>query len=139
MEAIRIYKSGKLGGDETIAVTASRDKTIGVWNYMNGALLVSLSGHENWVKDIQIYETGNFLISAGEDKTLRIWDLAKKKQIFIEHGAHDHFVSCLALQRQFKILVSGSVDKTSKVWKLVNSTSQDVLNSLSMTNGGHHD
>lgn len=134
IEAIRVYKSGKLGPDETVAVTASRDKTIRVWNYLTGTLLSLLTGHENWVKDIQIYEDANFLISAGEDKTLRIWDLYKKKQVFIEQAAHDHFVSCLSLNKQFKIVISGSVDKTSKVWKLMNSTSQDVLNTLS--NGG---
>ncbi len=132
IEAIRVYKNGKLGQDETVSITASRDKTICVWNYMNGNLLAQLSGHENWVKDIQLYQQGNFLISAGEDKTLRIWDLNKKKQVFVEQNAHDHFVSCLALHPQFRILVSGSVDKTAKVWKLVNSSSQDLLNSLAM-------
>jgi platelet-activating factor acetylhydrolase IB subunit alpha len=131
IEAIRVYKNGKLGQDETVAVTASRDKTICVWNYMNGNLLAQLTGHENWVKDIQIYQQGNFLVSAGEDKTLRIWDLNKKKQLFVEQGAHDHFVSCLALHPQFRIVVSGSVDKTAKVWKLVNSSSSDLLNALS--------
>lgn len=130
VEAVRVYKSGKLGTDETIAVTASRDKTIGVWNYLNGNLIALLSGHENWVKDIQIFEEGNFLISAGEDKTLRVWSLAKKKQLFMEQGAHEHFVSCLALHKQFRIVVSGSVDKSAKVWRLVNSTAQDTFNSL---------
>lgn len=130
IEAIRVYKNGKLGQDETVAITASRDKTICVWNYMNGNLLAQLIGHENWVKDIQIYQQGNFLVSAGEDKTLRIWDLNKKKQIFVEQGAHDHFVSCLALHPQFRIVVSGSVDKTVKVWKLVSSSSNDLLNAL---------
>lgn len=130
IEAIRVYKNGKLGQDETVAITASRDKTICVWNYMNGNLLAQLIGHENWVKDIQIYQQGNFLVSAGEDKTLRIWDLNKKKQIFVEQGAHDHFVSCLALHPQFRIVISGSVDKTVKVWKLVSSSSNDLLNAL---------
>lgn len=137
VEAIRVYKQGKLGGDETIAVTASRDKTIGVWNYMNGALIVQLTGHENWVKDIQLVGENNLLVSAGEDKTLRVWDLNKKKQLHMEQGAHDHFVTCLALHRGFRVAVSGSVDKSTKVWKLVNSSSQDMLNSI--VNGGNPD
>ena len=36
VEAIRVYKSKKLENIETICITASRDKTIGVWNYMQG-------------------------------------------------------------------------------------------------------
>lgn len=46
---------------------------------MHGTNLFNLTGHENWVKDICIFEKFDFLISVGEDKTIRIWDLNKKK------------------------------------------------------------
>ena len=41
--------------------------------------MLSFIGHENWVKDIQILEKSHQIVSVGEDKTLRIWDLTKKK------------------------------------------------------------
>lgn len=130
VESLKVFKTGNLLGEEQVVVTASRDKTVAVWNYLTGAMLLQLTGHENWVKDIALFEEQGFAVSAGEDRTLRIWDLRKKKQIFIETNAHEHFVSCLAIHKGFRVLVSGSVDKQSKVWKIVNASSQDVLNSL---------
>lgn len=130
VDSIKIYKEGKLGDDEHVAVTASRDKTIGVWNVHSGACLIRLTGHENWVKDIALLENYNLLISVGDDKSLRIWDLKKRKQIYLETNAHDHFVSCLAVNKDFRVVVTGSVDKTSKIWKIINSNSSEFMRSV---------
>ena len=40
---------------------------------------MSLVGHENWVKGLSLIEKYDFLVSVGEDKSIRIWDLNKKK------------------------------------------------------------
>lgn len=130
VDSVRIYKEGKLHDEEHIAVTASRDKTMGVWNFLTGLCLVRLTGHENWVRDIALIEPFNILMSVGDDKTLRIWDLRKKKQVYIESNAHDHFVSCLAVHKEFRIVLTGSVDKTAKIWKLINSNSSEFMNSV---------
>lgn len=130
VESIRVFRQGNLNGEENVAVTASRDKTVCVWNYLTGALLAQFTGHENWVKDVVVFEEFFFAVSAGEDKTLRVWDLRKKKQVFVETSAHDHFLTCLALHKDFRVLLSGSVDRQAKIWKLVNASSQDVLNAL---------
>lgn len=50
-----------------------------MWDFLKGNNLFTLLGHENWVKGISIFEKFDFLISVGEDKTIRIWDLHKKK------------------------------------------------------------
>jgi platelet-activating factor acetylhydrolase IB subunit alpha len=130
VDSIRIYREGKLVDEEHIAITASRDKTMGVWNFLNGTCLVRLTGHENWVRDIALIEAYNLLVSVGDDKSLRIWDIRKKKQVYIEHNAHDHFVSCLAIHKEFRIVLTGSVDKTAKIWKLINSNSSEFMSSV---------
>ena len=75
MEAIVVSQDPK----QKICCTASRDKTIGVWNYLKGTQLIEFVGHENWVKDLCLISESNLLISVGEDKTVRIWSLEKKK------------------------------------------------------------
>ncbi len=130
VEAIQVYKKNDLNKVKTICITASRDKTIGVWNYLQGTQLLTFIGHENWVKDIALYEEFDFLISVGEDKTIRIWDLIKKKQININKGAHNHFICSAALHTGYRILVTGSVDRNSKVWKVTNSSSDDLLSQM---------
>ena len=130
VDSVRIYKEGKLGDDENVAVTASRDKSIGVWNFLTGNCLIRLTGHENWVKDIAIMENFNLLFSVGDDKTLRIWDLKRRKQVFAENNAHDHFVSCIAIHKEFRVLLTGSVDKQAKIWKILNSNSSEFMRSV---------
>lgn len=130
VDSVRIYRQGKLGDEEHIAITASRDKSIGVWNFLNGSCLVRLSGHENWVKDVALLENYNLLLSVGDDKSLRIWDLKKRKQVYVETNAHDHFVSCLAVHREFKVVLTGSVDKNAKIWKIINSNSSEFMRSV---------
>lgn len=127
VDSIRIYKHGKLNEDENVAITASRDKTIGVWSLPSGNCIVRLMGHENWVKDIQILETYNLLLSVGDDKSLRIWDLKRKKQVYVEANSHDHFVSCLSVAPEYRIVLTGSVDKTTKIWKILNSNSAEFM------------
>ena len=129
VDGLAIYKNGSLGDDENIAVTCSRDKTIGVWNFLNGNCLVRLTGHENWVKSVALFEEYNLLLSVGDDKTLRIWDLKRRKQVYVENNSHDHFVSCICLQKQYRVVLTGSVDKTSKIWKILNSSSSEFISS----------
>jgi platelet-activating factor acetylhydrolase IB subunit alpha len=130
VEAIKVFQK-KFADLEAVCVTASRDKTIKIWNYLLGTELLTFIGHDNWVKDIFLYEEYDLLFSVGEDKTIRIWNVKKKKQVYCLNQAHDHFIATSDLHKEFKIFLTGSVDKTAKVWKLSNSTSDDLLNSIS--------
>ena len=130
VDAIKINKEGKLIEEENLAVTASRDKTIGVWSIPSGVCLVKLTGHENWVKDIALVEAYGLLLSVGDDKSLRIWDLKKRKQIYKEVNAHDHFVSSISVHAEFRIVLTGSVDKSTKIWKIINSNSSEFMQSV---------
>lgn len=127
IECIKVLKKHHPGDEDTVVFTASRDKTVGAWNYLKGTCIAILKGHENWVKGLTLIEDFGFLVSIGEDKTIRIWDIKKKKAVYVEKNAHDHFVSSVDYHPQFRIIATGSVDKSSKVWKLVNSNSLDLV------------
>ena len=133
VEKIKVYKENEIYDKKHVAITASRDKTIDVWDYMNGELIVEFKGHENWVRDLALIEDSNLIISVGEDKTIRIWDLIKKKQINVTHDAHEHFILSLDYHPSYRVLATGSVDKQAKIWKIMNVLTQDMLENL--TNG----
>ncbi|KKK16687.1 hypothetical protein ARAM_006177 [Aspergillus rambellii] len=75
--------------------TGSRDKTIKLWS-SRGRLVKTLVGHDNWVRGLVFHPGGKYLISVGDDKTVRCWDLSQEGRLVktIE-GVHGHFVSCI--------------------------------------------
>ena len=75
-----------------------------------------LSGHENWVRSLQFHSNGKYLLSASDDKSVRVWDLTQARCVKTLGGAHGHFVSCLDYNARDPHLATGSVDTTIKVW-----------------------
>src|SRR5262249_15430842 len=60
------------------------------------------------------------LVSGGEDKTIKVWDLQTGQDARTLRG-HSAPVTSLALSADGKRLFSESWDRTIKVWNLVNS------------------
>lgn len=78
---------------------------------------MNLIGHDGWINDIVFHSNGKFLLSASDDKSVRIWDMEKngvciKKLLNI----HDSFITCIAISR--KSIATCSVDKSIKVFEL---------------------
>merc|ERR1712230_312541 len=107
--------------NESMVVSASRDKTIIVWqlkrddeeNY--GFAKRALKGHGHFVQDVVLSSDGNFALSASWDATLRLWDLnsGTTTRRFVGHTKDVLSVAFSADNRQ---IVSGSRDKTIKLW-----------------------
>lgn len=98
-------------------ISASRDKTIKIWNAGNGALIHTLVGHDNWVRDLAFHHSGKYLYSCSDDKSVRVWDLTNGKCTKKINDAHSHFVSTIAASAKYLMVATGSVDKTVKVWE----------------------
>lgn len=123
------------------AATASRDKTIKLWN-TRGEVIKTLSGHDNWVRQVAFHPGGKYLISVSDDKSMRCWDLSQQGRcVKVISEAHNHFVSCLRwapriasvnestnndhddnesndkdLKGVRLVLATGSVDLDVKIW-----------------------
>ncbi|XP_039515804.1 WD repeat and SOCS box-containing protein 2 isoform X4 [Pimephales promelas] len=64
---------------ELLLATGLNNSTIQVWVVSTGNLRFTLTGHEAPVRDLVFAPNGSLtLVSASRDKTLRIWNLAKK-------------------------------------------------------------
>ncbi|KAI9762533.1 MAG: protein with putative role during mitosis [Chaenotheca gracillima] len=75
--------------------TGSRDRTIRIWD-ARGTCLVTLKGHDNWVRGLVFHPGGKYLLSVSDDKTLRCWDLSQEgKCVKVLSDAHERFISCL--------------------------------------------
>ena len=91
--------------------SGSRDKSIRVWDVSSGQCLFSLVGHDNWVRGelltisrcphtnlatagITWHPGGKYLLSASDDKTLRVWDIAHRR-CHKRLDAHNHFTTSI--------------------------------------------
>ncbi|KAF3705704.1 Clustered mitochondria protein -like protein [Channa argus] len=106
-------KSGKSG---PFLLSGSRDKTIKMWDVSTGICLMTLVGHDNWVRGVLFHPGGRFIVSCADDKTIRIWDY-KNKRCMKTLCAHEHFVTSLDFHKTAPYVVTGSVDQTVKVWE----------------------
>ena len=94
------------------------------------------------VKCLVVMQDENKIILASKDKTIKVWDIINRKQIFKLKG-HTDEVNSLSLTPDGKHIVSGSKDKTIKVWNLEKRKEvftltghEDSVNSVAITKDG---
>lgn len=139
-------------------VSAGRDNAVKLWllppadvkphrdpmplryNNLQGWLVCDLVGHLSWVKSIEVHPSGRFVLSASDDRTIKVWDLATLAasgvvQCVRTLEGHRGFVNDIALapvapveaqddhqwraeveQSMRCIFASASVDNLVKVW-----------------------
>ena len=64
-----------------MAVSASDDKTLKVWELGSGRELRTLTGHTDMVKAVAVTPDGRCAVSASEDKTLKVWELGSGREL----------------------------------------------------------
>lgn len=59
---------------------------------------------------------GKYLVSAGDDASIKIWDLSNG-QLLNELKSHSKTIYSLAFSKDGSMLASGGIDKTIRVWE----------------------
>lgn len=107
-----------VSAEDQFVLTASRDKTVCLWDIVNGDLKHTYVGHDNWVRDIAFIPSSSHFITVSDDKCLKIWDCRTAKCVRTFENAHSHFISCIKIEtiRGSGIVATGSVDQNVKIW-----------------------
>ncbi|KAL8989959.1 MAG: hypothetical protein Q9177_001266 [Variospora cf. flavescens] len=138
VSAIRFIPSGAAGAPASgnLLVSASRDKTLRIWDVTTGYCVKTLRGHVDWVRDVAASFDGRFLVSSGNDQTARIWDTTagdtKTALVGHEHvveccvfapaASYPHLAALAGLKKpppassSGEFLATGSRDKSIKIW-----------------------
>lgn len=102
-------------------VSGSTDLTIKVWDlsttssWSSIACRVTMVGHTDTVRCVQMDQARDLVISGSYDTTLKLWELKTGNCIRSLRG---HQGPVLAIQARGNLLVSGSGDRTIRLWQL---------------------
>ena len=138
VSAVRFIPSGAAGAPMSgnLLVSASRDKTLRIWDVTTGYCVKTIHGHADWVRDVAPSFDGRWLLSTGNDQTARLWDATsgETKSTFV---GHEHVIECCifapaisygylaalaglkkppAASSSGEYLATGSRDKSIKIW-----------------------
>jgi WD40 repeat protein/TPR repeat protein len=95
--------------------SASRDKTLRIWDARTGAQLALLSGHDGPVYGVAYSRDGLRMVTASQDKTARIWDVRTGALLAVLKG-HTGSVSGATFSPDGTRVVTSSSDKTARIW-----------------------
>ena len=99
-----------------LLASASKDKTIKIWDPVAKDLRGSLEGHVSEVNTVNFSNTGLVLASASRDKTVRLWDLTIDDSRITSETYHLDKVNSVVISPNGRILASASDDKTIRLW-----------------------
>ncbi|XP_004713826.2 serine-threonine kinase receptor-associated protein [Echinops telfairi] len=115
-----------LNKDATKAATAAADFTAKVWDAVSGDELMTLA-HKHIVKSVDFTQDSNYLLTGGQDKLLRIYDLNKPEAEPKEISGHTSGIKKALWCSEDKQILSAD-DKTVRLWDHATMTEVKSLN-----------
>ena len=76
----------------------------------------ALRGHSDWVNSVTFSPNGQDILSGGDDKTLRLWDVNSHHQIGDTFNGHTNWVDSAVFSADGRSIVSGGWDDTLRLW-----------------------
>ncbi len=128
---------GESVGDESIGIAFSPDSSKLVYggfadgsaevhDVSDGGLVMRLTGHTGLVNQTRYSPDGNWIATASDDHTIRLWD-AKSGEMAGTFTGHTARVNQIAFSPDGKWLVSGADDNTVRRWQIDDGSLMDTL------------
>lgn len=99
-------------------VSASRDKTIKIWEVQTGYCVKTFIVYREWVWMLRPNQDGSLIASCSNDQTVRVWVVATK-ECKAELQEHAHVVECIswAPESSYSSISEPTGSETKKRWQ----------------------
>jgi WD40 repeat protein len=133
-DACRSVLEGHIGGvtavvfsrDGQLIASASRDKTVRVWETATGTCRHELTGHTGYVTAVVFSRDGQLIASASGDKTVRVWETATGTCRH-ELTGHTGYVTAVVFSPDGQLVASASRSTILRVWETATGTCRHKL------------
>lgn len=105
--------------DGTRIASGSIDRTIRLWDAINGVHLKTLEGHSSGVYSVVFSPDGTTIASGSHDRTIVLWDAVSGKHL-VSLAGHLGAVRSVAYCSDSTRITSGSEDCTIRIWDGIN-------------------
>ncbi|KAL2782847.1 hypothetical protein BJX66DRAFT_345468 [Aspergillus keveii] len=134
--------------DGLTVASASKDRTVRLWDAATGTQRQTLQGHKDSVTAVAFSPDGLMVASASDDKTVRLWDAATGNGLTVASASYDRTVrlwdAATGTQRQTLqghkdpvtavafspdglMVASASDDKTVRLWDAATGSQRQTL------------
>jgi WD40 repeat protein len=114
-----------LSPDGRSVLTYSRDQTLKLWCTANGTLLRQFRGHTDIVSKCGFAPSGDLLLSASFDGTVKLWKTSGNLLRSIE--SHEHEVTAVCFSFQEDRILSAGDDGDVKMWGVSTGTLERAM------------
>jgi ribosome assembly protein 4 len=106
----------KFSPDGRWLLSASFDKSVKLWDGLNGKFLATMRGHVGPVYQLAWASDSRMFVSASKDSTIKVWELRTRK-MKQELPGHSDEVFAVDWSPDGSTVASGGKDKVVKLWR----------------------